>query len=86
MTGINRRALGLWSVVAVVSVFLLFHVLHALIDHALAVVLAGVGGVVVAAAGYGWKSGDPSPRGIALAGVLGGVLGLFVLHLLPLLG
>jgi len=85
MSQVNRGAMALWSCVAVVSVLLLFHVLHSLVNHVLAVILAGIGGIVIASAGYRMRSGDPSRIGIAMAGVLGGLLGLFALHLLPLL-
>jgi hypothetical protein len=82
---VDRRALALSGALAGASVLLLFHFFHSVVDHALAIALAAAAGVVLGALGYRWQSGDSSRAGIAAAGALAGLLGLFVLHLLPLL-
>jgi len=85
MSQINRSSLALWSVITVVSVLLLFQVFHSVLSHALAIVLAGGLGIAIAWSGYRLSSGDRSPRGAAVAGAVGGGLGLVVLHVFPLL-
>ena len=82
----HRRPLALWGGIAALSVLLLFHFLHeAMSSHALAIIASGIGGMAIGALGYRWTSGQASLRGPALASLVGGGLGLLVLHLLPLL-
>lgn len=78
-------ALALWASLAGVIVVPLFLVLHSLLGHVLAIVVAASAGVVVSAYGYGWSTGDPSRFRAAVAGALGGGIGLGALHLIPLL-
>ena len=85
MSQIKRFSLALWSAITVAAVLLLFQVFHSVLSHPLAIILAGVSGIAIAWSGYRLTSGDRSSRGAAVAGAVGGGLGLVVLHVLPLL-
>ncbi|MGH7474958.1 MAG: hypothetical protein ACRELD_01580 [Longimicrobiales bacterium] len=77
-------ALALWVFFAGVIVVPFFLLLHSRIDHVLAVVLATAAGVVLSAYGYSWTTADASRLRAAVAGALGGAIGLAALHLVPL--
>jgi O-antigen/teichoic acid export membrane protein len=79
--------LVLWAALAAVTVVLLFPLLHlhGPVGHSPAIVAAGVGGTVVGSLGHARTAGRVSRRRSMLVGILGGGLGLFVLHVLPLL-
>jgi hypothetical protein len=82
---LNRRAAALWAVLSAVAVVALFPLLHMIVPHAAGIILAGILGAGIGAIGYRRTSGDPSGVGLSVAGGLGALVGLFVLHLGPLL-
>lgn len=77
--------LAFWVALAGVIAVALFLVLHSLVGHGPAIVLAAIAAVVLSACGYGWRAGNPSRFRVAVAGALGGILGLGALHIIPLL-
>jgi hypothetical protein len=78
------RSLVLCAFVAAVSVLLLFTDFHELMGHSTAIISAGIGGIGIGALSSRWAIRNASGRDMSLAG-LGGVVGLALLHLLPLL-
>lgn len=78
-------ALVIWAAIATVAVVLLFPLLHSQMDHALAIIASGACGAALGAVGYAATSAFRSQRGAALAGALGGGIGVVALHVLPLL-
>lgn len=82
---IRYSALVVSTLVSAVAVASVFPLAHVMLSHDPVIVTAAIAGIAVGAVGYGWGSGDRSRWGWAVAGALGGGMGLLALHLLPLI-